>query len=266
MSVQALTWAFAIEVGQSTRKLILIALADYADDEHRCWPSQAKLAARAECSVDTVQRHLDTLEAAGLIRRESRGRQGGGRGTDMYVLAVGTDSTLSRKMRGRKMRGFAAKGAPAPTSNRAPVLEDPPLEPSEEKNPRARGAMDDSQISDREAKPPSFDDGRVRRWDDGRLELLGELRAFWLAEFGGDATVLNLALTQAAAYVQPHGPHGLEVRVSAQLARQCRERRDCDRRYAAAAAGRQAQARAASDTQDAKIREFERQVFGRGSP
>lgn len=43
MSVQAMTAAFALKVENPTAKLVLLALANYADQDGRCWPSQKKL-------------------------------------------------------------------------------------------------------------------------------------------------------------------------------------------------------------------------------
>jgi hypothetical protein len=59
-------------------KMILLGLAEHArNDGSEAWPSVRTLAAYAECHERTVQRHLRTLEAAGLVRmqREARGSQ-----------------------------------------------------------------------------------------------------------------------------------------------------------------------------------------------
>ena len=72
-------------------------------------------------------------------------------------------------------------------------------------------------------------------FENGRLVLLNGCREFWLDKFGGDAERLDLALTQAAGYVQPNNRYKpLEAQVGAQLARIAAEKRDKDQRYAAA--------------------------------
>ncbi len=56
-----------------------------------CWPSHATIAARAECSVRTVQRALDRLKMLGLVDWTHRYRPGRGRGhrtSNTYRLAV----------------------------------------------------------------------------------------------------------------------------------------------------------------------------------
>jgi uncharacterized protein YdaU (DUF1376 family) len=57
-------------------------------------------------------------------------------------------------------------------------------------------------------------------FEDGKITLYGELRAYWLKEFGGDEKALELALIQAAGYVEPNGSRPLEAKVGAQLAKQ----------------------------------------------
>ena len=71
MTVKAVAWALDdAPVENAQQALILVALAERSRDGGRnCWMSHASIAARARCSVSTVQRHLSELEAAGLIRR-----------------------------------------------------------------------------------------------------------------------------------------------------------------------------------------------------
>lgn len=47
------------------RSLVLLALADQANDEGLCWPSQEKLAPKARQSVSTLRRSLRSLEKWG---------------------------------------------------------------------------------------------------------------------------------------------------------------------------------------------------------
>jgi hypothetical protein len=76
------------------------------------------------------------------------------------------------------------------------------------------------------------DDQRVT-FEKGELQLFNGVRQFWLNEFG-DEHALNLALKQAAGYVQPNSMRPLEAQVSSQLARMARDKRDKDTRYAKA--------------------------------
>jgi len=68
----------------------------------------------------------------------------------------------------------------------------------------------------------------------GTLSLTGTLHEFWLSKFS-DVGQLELALIQAAGYVQPNSAQPLESQIGAQLSRIVRETADKDRRYAQAA-------------------------------
>jgi hypothetical protein len=82
---------------------------------------------------------------------------------------------------------------------------------------------------------PTFGHAGSVAFENGRLTLLNGLRQYWLDRFGGDAERLDLALIQAAGYVQENTRRPLEAQVSAQLARACADKLDRDKRYAAAA-------------------------------
>ena len=88
MSVEAITWALRQRAGDPRAKIILLCLANYADEHGRCWPSQATLADQTEQSPDTVRRRLVDLEARGLIRREERRRPDGTQQSDLFVLLM----------------------------------------------------------------------------------------------------------------------------------------------------------------------------------
>ena len=72
MSSECLFWAVKTKVGHAHRKLILIALADIANEHRQCWPSHEYLAQVAECSRSSVIRQLKELEKAGLITMVQR--------------------------------------------------------------------------------------------------------------------------------------------------------------------------------------------------
>ena len=51
---------------------MLLVLADYCDDENKCWPKQETLADRTGLTRQTVNAKLGALETSGLIIREQR--------------------------------------------------------------------------------------------------------------------------------------------------------------------------------------------------
>jgi DNA-binding transcriptional ArsR family regulator len=58
--------------GKPLRKLVLIKLADNANDKGECWPSYQHIADQCECSKSAVRNHIDALEDMGLLKRENR--------------------------------------------------------------------------------------------------------------------------------------------------------------------------------------------------
>ncbi len=72
MSIKYLNTAFHARVGNHLRKLILIFLADKADDRGYSYYSKAKIAAACECDEASVRRHLRALEADGYVHSEPR--------------------------------------------------------------------------------------------------------------------------------------------------------------------------------------------------
>lgn len=71
MSVQAIRWAFNLET-PSTIKLVLVALADHADDGGICWPSQTRLALMTGLTTRSVRTAMGRLMASGLIRHDPK--------------------------------------------------------------------------------------------------------------------------------------------------------------------------------------------------
>jgi uncharacterized protein YdaU (DUF1376 family) len=70
---------------------------------------------------------------------------------------------------------------------------------------------------------------------DGVIKLHNEFKNFWLNRFDGNAERLEMALVQAAGYVQPNSSRPLEAQVGSQLARLVGNRMDREQRSAAKA-------------------------------
>ena len=96
MSVRATNWAWSLEEVMGSEALVLLALADQANDEGFCWPSQQKLAPKARQSVSTLRRSLRSLEKMGLLttitRSSTRGRR-----SNLYLLHIGARPDLSMR-------------------------------------------------------------------------------------------------------------------------------------------------------------------------
>lgn len=86
MSNQALTLVTERQFGSSSKKLVMLILANYADEAWSCFPGQEKIAAEGEMTDRTVRTVLKELEEDGLIRRQERRRDDGYKTSDRTYL------------------------------------------------------------------------------------------------------------------------------------------------------------------------------------
>ena len=142
-----MNWAWAIELEPSS-KLLLLALADIADDRGFAWPSVSTLARKSCVSVRTAQRVLRALSAppAPLIEVSPQVAQNGRQRTNAYQLKLdanqgdkvtpsprtvgggGDKGDLERVTQSRQGEGVTAD---TPEGDRA-VSPKPPEPPSEQ--------------------------------------------------------------------------------------------------------------------------------------
>lgn len=78
-----------------TVKLVLMSLADAADDHGVCWPSLPTVARKCNISPRTVRRLIRELVAGGLLRCEPRFRHDGSSSSNRYTLALEGGDKLS---------------------------------------------------------------------------------------------------------------------------------------------------------------------------
>ncbi len=72
MSISLMTDVWKLRL-QAPRKMVLLALADNANDEGTdCWPSVGKLVEKCSMSERAIQGHLSALEEDGYIKRHER--------------------------------------------------------------------------------------------------------------------------------------------------------------------------------------------------
>lgn len=70
MSIPVLNWAWGQPGLDPSSKLVLLSLADHANDDGESWPSLERLSERTGRDRRTVQRAVAALEARGLVERE----------------------------------------------------------------------------------------------------------------------------------------------------------------------------------------------------
>ncbi|MGL9721841.1 helix-turn-helix domain-containing protein [Symbiopectobacterium sp.] len=94
MSMSLMASAMNIKVGNPIRKLVLLKLADNANDKGECWPSYQHIADHCECSKSTVRDHIDALEKAGLLVKENRTGTNNGKGNASNVYYLKLDNPM----------------------------------------------------------------------------------------------------------------------------------------------------------------------------
>ena len=86
MSWKALDWATGIRVGSLTMRLILILLANKADEKLSCYPSVGTLVTESCAARTTVLETLRRLEAEGFITRVAQYHESGAQRSSRYLL------------------------------------------------------------------------------------------------------------------------------------------------------------------------------------
>ena len=83
MSLDATIWAFKAAVKTSSQRLVLLALADRAGDEHKCYPSLKRLEKDTVLNRKTIIKVLDELEESAFIKFTGKTT---GNGVKIYQL------------------------------------------------------------------------------------------------------------------------------------------------------------------------------------
>ena len=153
MSVHATSWAWQQQVGDKGAKLVLLKLADQANDDFEAWPSRKTLARECElgdgpAGLQAVKRALRHLRDAGFIEIEERRDPSGRQTSNTYrILGRGTQVTPSPGVMGDPPEGAVGDppegvmGDPLTTLNRQE-------EPSEGTAPAASAAEHQRLVDD----------------------------------------------------------------------------------------------------------------------
>ncbi|BHD63683.1 hypothetical protein SALSENF001_13450 [Salmonella enterica subsp. enterica serovar Senftenberg] len=117
--------AMSIKVGNPLRKLVLIKLADNANDNGECWPSYQHIADHCECSKSAVKEHISALIKLGLMTKENRVGVNNGKGNTSNVYRLHLTSTPvppeSTPPVPPKSTGGSPKSTPVPPESTPPV-------------------------------------------------------------------------------------------------------------------------------------------------
>lgn len=91
MSFQAMSWAASQDCPNSVSKLVLMMLANYADDRHQTYPSYKKLGQLCSCNDRTVMRAINQLKDLGFLTVTKRYGDDGKQTSNSFTLAVRGD-------------------------------------------------------------------------------------------------------------------------------------------------------------------------------
>lgn len=96
MSVEAISWAFQQPVPHSSAKFVLVAMANHADQDMRCWPSTAHLASQTSQDRKTVIANIARLRELGYLE-DTGERRGHTKSVVVFRLCTPKNGTASER-------------------------------------------------------------------------------------------------------------------------------------------------------------------------
>lgn len=125
MSMLLMVQAMKAKVGNPLRKLVLVKLADQANDDGECWPSYQSIADACEMSRRTVITHIDWLEENGFLQCKHRKSNDGLSRSNVFVLTIGGGENPAPQ--GANLSPGGANAAPRGANAALPGGENPAL-------------------------------------------------------------------------------------------------------------------------------------------
>jgi hypothetical protein len=95
MSIKLMSIVWMMDLPKS-EKMLLLALADSANDDGVCWPSREVLAKKCGDSVRTVIRGIVKLEQRGFLSNKPRTRENGSYRSNIYQLKINDKMSLNQ--------------------------------------------------------------------------------------------------------------------------------------------------------------------------
>lgn len=96
MSIKAINQAFETKLSGNV-KLVLLALADCADDNMQCFPSYSHIARKASISIATAKRIVKKLEEMKALKKENRFRKDRTKSSNIYTLNISSINMIPHK-------------------------------------------------------------------------------------------------------------------------------------------------------------------------
>ena len=119
MSMRLMVQAMNCEVGNPARKLVLLKLADNANDDGICFPSYQYIADKCEMSKRSAISHIDDLIKMGFVSKKARKNKDGS-STNLYLLHL-TKGSENSALGGENSALGGENSALGGSENSAPI-------------------------------------------------------------------------------------------------------------------------------------------------
>jgi hypothetical protein len=145
MSIDASRWAWTQQITPS-QKIVLLSLADRADEEGYCYPSIKRLELDCSMTRRTIQRNLSELETLKLIERKSRFIESGQTSNDFFLIGIVDRHGENTPTINRSGRNELIQAMPPVTPHAPPV--------TPRTKPLNNNQLNNKQTTTRTNKPP----------------------------------------------------------------------------------------------------------------
>lgn len=173
-----MTLAWSARVGAHTDKLVLLALADNANDQGECFPSLTNIAGRCEMHRATVIRSIRSLETSGHISRHVR--PGRNNGYLVHPLQISTSST--EQLVAACNPSQPATNPSQPATSPSPLINPSPSENRHKPSKRRSGGRAEGPKNPPDEPPPSnLNVEAWHRWVEYRQQLRKPIKPFSIA-------------------------------------------------------------------------------------
>jgi hypothetical protein len=200
-------WQCDIPAG---RKLVLLSLADNANDRGECYPSIEAVSARCGLSVRAVQGHIADLEKDGYLSRlERHGR------SNLFTLHPRRICTPAESAPPQNLHPHPAESAPHPAESAPSVpAESAPItviEPSLNRHLKHKSAMTRVEIASKTFGLDDVDQQVLDDWLTLRNGRKAKVTATVVADLREQAALAGLTLTDAMRTACRRGWTGFEA-------------------------------------------------------
>jgi hypothetical protein len=88
MSIKIMSTVFEKSQTTANARLVLLCLADCANDEGVCWPSMRKLAQKANLSEASTKKYLNSLIEVGVVEKDEQQDYSGRQTSNLYTIII----------------------------------------------------------------------------------------------------------------------------------------------------------------------------------